>query len=135
MASLVNLPQFAGLVWRSLRSQHAKLVAFWICHNDPGDISLTDLNPGSPELFKALNLGFLIVRAKVEVDSVFSSFLFAGGHQSDPCGPLFVNQEVAARGACPDVFEVEGRSPKLTHPLEVVAVNQDTINSKAHDHP
>jgi hypothetical protein len=77
----------------------------------------------------------LIVRAKVKVDSVFSSLLFARGHQSEPCGPLFVDQEVAARGACPDVFEVEGRSPKLTHPLEVVAVNQDAIDSKAHDPP
>lgn len=96
---------------------------------------MTDVNPDSPKLLKAMNLGFLIVRAKVEMDSVLSPLPFAGWHQSEPCGPLSVKQEVAARGACPDVFEVEGRAPKLSHPLEVVAVNQDTIDGKAHDPP
>ncbi len=84
---------------------------------------MTDVNPDSPKLLKALKLGFLIVRAKVEMDSILSSLLFVGRHQSEPCGPLFVNQEVAARGACPDVLEVEGSAPELTHPLEVIAVN------------
>jgi hypothetical protein len=117
------------------RRQHAKLVAFRICHNHPGDILLTDVNPNSPEFLKPLNLDLLIVRAQVQVESVFSPLLFAAGHQCKPCRPLCVNEEVPARRARPDVFEIECRPPKRTHPTEVVAIKQDTIDSEAHDPP
>ena len=65
---------------RLQRSQHAKLVTFWICHNDPCDISLTDVNPDGPEFLKAMDLCFLIVRTKVEVYAVLSPLLLAAGH-------------------------------------------------------
>ena len=55
---------------QSSRTQHAELVPFWISHNDPGDISLADVNSGGPEFLQALDLHVLIIRAKVEVDIV-----------------------------------------------------------------
>jgi hypothetical protein len=117
---------------QSSRSQDAELVPFWVRHDDPGDTSLTDVDSCSPELLKALNLRFLIVGAKVEVDSVLASLRLAAGHQSDSGRPQWVDQEVAARGTCPDVFEVESGTPELTHPPQVVAVNQNTIDVKTH---
>lgn len=76
---------------------------------------LTDLDPSGPELLQALNLHVLVVRAKVEVDSVLASLRLAARHESQSCRPLCIYEEVAARGACPDVFKVEGRPPELTH--------------------
>jgi hypothetical protein len=75
MAPVVNPPQFAAWLRLLSRSRHAVLVIFWICHNDPGDFLLTNVNPGSPEFLEALNLDFLIVRVRVDVESVLSSFL------------------------------------------------------------
>jgi hypothetical protein len=94
-------------VGQSSRTQYAEFVSFWIRHNDPGNISLTDLNSGGTEFLEALNLHVLIVWAKVEVDSVLPSLHLAAGHQSQSCRPLRVNEEVAAGGARPDMFKVE----------------------------
>lgn len=74
------IPVLPGLVGQSSRSQHAELVPFRIRHDDPGDISLTNLNPGGSEFLQALNLHSLIVRPKVEVDSVLASLHLVAGH-------------------------------------------------------
>jgi hypothetical protein len=96
---------------RSSRSQNAELVTFWVSHDDPCDISLTDVDPSRPELLQASNFGFLIVRTKVEVDSVLSRLLLAARHQPKPCRTQCVDQEVTPGGPRPDVFKVERRPP------------------------
>ena len=63
------------------RSQYTKLISLRVRHDDPRYVSLADVNSDRPEALQAPNLDFLIVWAKVQVESVLSSLLITAGHQ------------------------------------------------------
>jgi hypothetical protein len=48
--------------------EDAKLVSLWISQNDPGRLTLANVDSRRPESEQAINLGKLVDRAEVEVE-------------------------------------------------------------------
>src|ERR1700680_4435824 len=58
------------------RTQHAELVALWVSHHHPRYVPLTDVDRPGTERGEPGDLGRLIVRAKVEMNTVLDGLRF-----------------------------------------------------------
>ena len=52
------------------RRQNAELIALWISHDHPGDVTLADVDTAGTQRQQPLDLGTLIIRRDVEVQPV-----------------------------------------------------------------
>lgn len=132
------LPEFSrltGLVslLLSQRAQDAELVALRVGHDHPSDVGLPDVDATRAETLQSFDLGALVVRAKVEVDSVLGRLVAVGRHQTKlATGAVRCGKEMSPRWSGPDVFEVERLTPERRHHVEVNAVDQHTFEDERH---
>lgn len=61
----------ASLLLLGVRAQHAELVALWIGHDHPSNVSLSDVDPPRTKTLEPLDFDVLVVLgAEIEVNSV-----------------------------------------------------------------
>ena len=115
------------------RAQHAELVPLRVRHDDPGDVSLSNVDSSRPETLESLDFRLLIIRTKIEVHSVLRGLAVVAGHQAEPtAGPVCRCKQMSPGRSGPHVLEAERLAPEGRHSVEVDAVDENTVNVERH---
>jgi hypothetical protein len=86
-----------------------------------------------PETFQPSHFDLLVVWAKIEVDPVLDGLFDTRGHQRQPASrSVDSGEEMSARGARPNVFEIERLTPECSHHVKVGTVDQHAVDDESH---
>lgn len=82
--------QVAHLGRGSTVLENAELVALRIGQNHPRNVALSNVNTRRSEREKSPNLGGLIVRTKIDMETVLALLRFVDGQEQDPWKPIWL---------------------------------------------
>jgi hypothetical protein len=112
--------------------ENAELVALRIGQHHPGNVALANVNTMRSKRDESLNLGGLIVRTKIDMETVLALFGFVDGQEQDPRKPIWVLLNLEDGRFVVDDYPLERFAPPPTERDGVTCGDDHLLPREAH---
>ena len=112
--------------------QNTELVALRIGQNHPGNVALPNVNTRSSERNQSLDLGSLIVRTKIDMETILSLLCVLDGQEQDPRKLIWLGLDLKDGRGVVDDNPPERVAPPPTQRGRVTRSDHDLLPLKAH---